>query len=296
MRIVRFTAHDVPPIEPKTALCLGTFDGVHQGHQALIAKALDVTEGGVGVLLFDTNPVDLLQNGKSHAVLTTLDDKLNLLAALKVDSAYILHIDKELFALTPNEFVTQVLRKLNPACLVIGADYSFGAQAAGTPPDLQKDFEVFSVPLLKEGNSKISTQGIIKELSAGHLEKANLELGRPYEIKGTVGHGLGNGHKLGYPTANLVMKDPYALPKEGVYFGMAYSRGLPYKALINVGDDPTIGVLRKPVVESYLPGLQHDIYGETLYVSFLRFLRQEIKFSSVEELKEQIELDKAALR
>jgi riboflavin kinase/FMN adenylyltransferase len=296
MRIVRFSSRDVPTIEAKTALCLGTFDGVHKGHQALLNRALDVTPDEVGVFLFDANPSDLLQNGKSHSILTTLDDKLNLLSSLKVDSAYVVHIDKEFFDLKPDEFVTRVLLKLHPSSLVVGVDYSFGAQAAGTKADLQKDFEVFSVPLLKEGNSKISTQGIIKELSLGHIEKANLELGRPYEIKGLVGHGLGNGHKLGFPTANLVMEDPYALPKDGVYVGMAYSRGLPYKALINVGENPTIGVLKAPKVESYLEGLAHDIYGETLYVSFLRFLRAEIKFPSFEELKGQIEKDKAALR
>ncbi len=296
MRIVRFTSRDVPAISIKTALCLGTFDGMHKGHQALFAKAREITEGEVGVLLFDGNPADLLQNGKSHVILTSVDDKLKLLASYHVDAAYLVHIDKDFFSLNPNEFVTQILLKLHPSCLVVGADYSYGAKAAGTIAELKKDFTVFSVSLLKEGASKISTQGIIKELEAGHVEKANLELGRPYEIKGLVGHGLGNGRKLGFPTANLVMSERYALPKDGVYVGVAYSRGFPYKALINVGSNPTIGVLKNPVVESYLQGLGHDIYGETLYVSFLKHLREETKFSSFGELKKQIEKDKAALR
>jgi riboflavin kinase/FMN adenylyltransferase len=225
-----------------------------------------------------------------------LEDKLRRFASLGVEEACVIRIDKDFFALSPESFIEKVLKPLDPALLVVGEDYSFGAGGRGRVADLRKAFPVEVVPLLKDGKAKISTQLIIRDLRSGRLEKANRALGYPYEIHGIVGHGLQNGRKLGFPTANLVLRDPYVLPKDGVYFGLSYVRGFPYRSLINVGRNPTIGGLTHSLVESYMEGFEGEIYGETLYVAFLRYLRPEVRFPSFDELKAQIEKDKKALR
>ncbi len=295
METRRFSLSAVPALPAKTSLCLGTFDGVHRGHVALIRQAQSLSEGPVAVLLFDKSPAQFVRNGKSHSLLTTLADKLRLFAALNVDFAYVLEVDRNFFALTPEAFIAQVLKPLKPASLVVGEDYAYGAGAKGGLEGLKDAFPLLVVPLLATETGKISTQVIIHDLRSGRLGEANALLGRPYEMQGTVVRGLGNGRKLGFPTANLAFTAPYVFPKDGVYEGLAYLRGQPYKALLNVGRNPTIGGVKKTRIECHLLGLKETIYGETLYVDFLRCLREERKFSSLEALRAQMEKDLAAV-
>jgi riboflavin kinase/FMN adenylyltransferase len=121
-------------------------------------------------------------------------------------------------------------------------------------------------------------------------------LGYPYQAKGLIAHGLENGRKIGFPTANLALEIPYVLPKAGVYLGIAYLRGKAFRSLINVGNNPTIGVLKHPIIEAYLDGFSGEAYGETLYLEFDSFLREEKKFASLDELRAAIEEDKKALK
>lgn len=291
-----FNAGEIPFLKDKLTLCLGNFDGVHQGHQALILEARKEAEGPLGVLLFDDNPARYFPNGKSARVLTSLEDKKRHFAALGVDVAYVIHINQAFFSLSKDAFIAQVLAPLKPQRLVVGEDYSFGDRASGRIGDLKKHFPVTAVPLLNEQGKKISTQSIIKAIQNGEIAKANSELGKPYEITGVVGHGFENGRKLGFPTANLVLSTPYVYPQDGVYLALIYLRGVPYKALVNVGNNPTMGLLKEPVIECYLANLNETIYGETLYVDFLKKLRDEVKFASPEALEAQMEKDKEALR
>jgi riboflavin kinase/FMN adenylyltransferase len=291
-----FNVGEVPPLKDKLTLCLGNFDGIHRGHQALILEARKEADGPLGVLLFDDNPARYFPNGKSARVLTSLEDKKRHFAALGVDVAYVIHIDQAFFGLSKDAFIRQVLAPLKPKRLVVGADYSFGEKAAGGLEDLRKLFPVTSVPLLNEYGQKISTQSIIRAIEKGEIARANSELGYPYEISGVVGHGYENGRKLGFPTANLVLSIPYVYPQDGVYLALIYLRGIPHKALVNVGKNPTIGLLKEPVIECYLSDLKEMIYGETLYVDFLKKLRDEVKFASREALEAQMEKDKEALR
>jgi riboflavin kinase/FMN adenylyltransferase len=296
METIPFTLGESPKLGRKTTLILGNFDGVHLGHRSLVFAARKAAEGDIAVLLFDQAPSQFFSAGKSTSVLTSLEDKEVLFNALGVDLAYVLHVSKEFFALSPEDFVEQVLRKLDPARIVVGTDYTYGKGAKGTVKSLEKSFPVFAEPLLENEGHKISTQSIIKEIQNGNLQEANRELGRPYQVKGTIAHGLENGRKMGFPTANLALATPYVLPQSGVYLGVAYLRGMPYPTLINVGDNPTIGVLSQPVIEAYLEGFSGSAYGETLYLEFTAFLREEKKFASLEALREQMEVDKQALK
>jgi len=296
MKRFDFSFGEVPPLSHKLTLCLGNFDGVHRGHQSLILEARKRSEGEVGVLLFDQNPSVFFPSKKSGAVLTSLDDKCIHFASLGVDVIYVVRVSREFFALSPKEFVERVLRPLQPSSLVVGMDYSYGLDAKGDLASLKKTFAVYSVPLLEEEGHKISTQSIIKEIEKGSLEEANAELGYPYQVKGVIAHGLENGRKIGFPTANLALEIPYVLPKAGVYLGVAYLRGKAFRSLINVGNNPTIGVLKHPIIEAYLDGFSGEAYGETLYLQFDSFLREEKKFASLDELRGAIEEDKKALK
>lgn len=295
MECIPFTLGETPRLGKKTTLILGNFDGVHLGHRSLVFGARKLAEGDIAVLLFDQAPSQFFSSGKSTSVLTSLEDKEVQFNALGVDLAYVLHVSKEFFALSAEEFVEKVLKILAPSLIVVGTDYTYGKGALGTVETLKKSFKVFAEPLLENEGHKISTQSIIKEIRSGAIKEANAELGRPYQVKGTIAHGLENGRKMGFPTANLAFDTPYVLPKSGVYLGVAYLRGLPHKALINVGDNPTIGVLHQSIIEAYLKDFEGEAYGETLYLEFDSFLREEKKFASMDELRAQMELDKKEL-
>lgn len=281
----------IPDIK-KGALLLGNFDGVHRGHQTLI-KAAKERFSLVGVLLFDANPADLIPSlGKSHQILTSLEDKLSRFSSFGVDRAYIVHTDLSFLALRKQEFIDRVLKPMDPSLIVVGTDYSFGYRAEGDVKDLTEQFEVLALPLLQNNGEKIATRNIIQYLQKGEIEKANQELGYCYEIKGKVVHGLENGRNIGFPTANLALEFPYVLPKVGVYAGYTKVDGKTYRSIINVGNNPTVGRLDHPIVESHLLDFVGDLYGKEIAVSFLSWIREEKDFGSLENLKSQLDEDK----
>lgn len=294
MEIIRLAVQE-PLKEKNLSLLLGNFDGVHLGHQELIFDARIHGEGKVAVLLFSESPAKFINNGKDHKELTPLDAKISVFRSLGVDIVYILKAESSLFSLSPIEFIEKVLIPLNPSLVVVGEDYRFGYKAQGDPDLLKKHFKTDVVPIFKKGSKKVGTQEIISFLKNGEIEKATQFLGRSYEIKGKVVKGNGLGHTIGFPTANLSLSEDYVLPKNGVYFGLAFLRGMPYKAMINIGRNPTVGNLVNERVEVHILYASGNFYGETLYVDFLTFRRDEQKFNSLEELKEQLEKDKEAL-
>lgn len=272
------------------SLLLGYFDGVHRGHFELI-EAAKKEKSIVGVLLFDENLGRFLPNAKSGYELTLLPEKLNLFEKYGVDVAYIIHIDKDFLNLRKNEFITEILLKINPKKIVVGTDYTFGYKKEGTITDLKNYFEVVACPLLEDENGKISTRTIISLLDKGDLRGANAQLGYLYSISGKVIHGFENGRKISYPTANIETSPEKMLPKVGVYAGFTEVDGKQYKSIINIGNNPTVGKLKKNIIETHLLDFDSDIYNKDIKVSFLDFIREEKKFSSLNELKEQLDKD-----
>lgn len=284
-----------PLKEQNLSLLLGNFDGVHLGHQELIFEAKKEGQGKIAVLLFSESPAKFIDNGKDHRELTPLDKKISIFQSQGVDIAYILKADKSLFALSPEEFIEKILKPINPSLIVVGEDYRFGYMAQGNHEILKKHFKTHVVSLLTKDGRKVGTQEIVSFLKKGEIEKVTEFLGRPYEIKGKVIKGNGLGHTIDFPTANLSFSQDYILPKNGVYFGLAFLRGLPYKAMINIGTNPTVGRLVNERVEVHLLNASGNFYGQTLYVSFLTFRREEEKFESLKKLQEQLQKDKKAL-
>ena len=293
MKVIHF---DKTKEMPKgAALLLGDFDGVHLGHQELVKAALSFNGVPHAALLFDQDPSFFLDNGKSKKILTSLDDKISLFKEYGLDMVYIIHVDPSFFALSPEEFIANYLEPIEPSVLISGSDYRFGKKAAGDVTLLAKSFRLKTVDLLYREEKKIGSRDIKKMISDGLVEVAQEELGRPYCLKGVVHEGFHNGRTIGFPTLNLHLEEPYILPKGGVYLTETEVNGKRYKSITNIGTNPTVGLLHHERVESYLKGFKGNAYEERISVYFLKRIRDEKKFSSLDELRAQLEKDKALL-
>ena len=272
---------------PNLNLVLGFFDGVHIGHQEMISKA--VSNGDTGVMTFDISPGFSLGKSIKYSHITSLYDKANILEKLGVKTLYILRSSKELLSLTKEQFIEQVLLKINPKRIYVGEDYHFGKNAEGTHADLEKCFNVNVQKLISKDGNKVSSRMIRDYISEGKMELANELLGRPYQVTGLVVEGRHNGEKMGFPTANLELTYPYVLPKIGVYIGYVKLLGYKYKAIISMSTHPSIMELNDPILEVHLLSYKGDLYGKEIEVQFISYIRYIMKFNYLDELKEQLE-------
>ena len=291
MKIIDVDINDIKLEEVKNLhLCLGYFDGLHLGHQEIINEALK--NGVTGVMTFDVPPNFALGKNIVNCCLTSLYDKSVLLEDMGVKYLYILRMSKELLDTPRDVFVEKVLKAINPAAIYVGDDYRFGKDAKGTPNYLSNFFEVHSMPLLQCKNRKISSRYIKDLISEGKVEQVPEYLGRNYSLVGLVVEGKGNGKKIGFPTANLDLDYPYVLPKIGVYMGYVKVLSSTYKAIMCISTHPTVMELNKPLVEVHLLYYKGDLYGREIEVEFVSFMRDVIKFDSIEGLQEQLKIDR----
>ncbi len=279
-----------------TVVALGNFDGLHVAHMTIIRNGIQYAkERGLksGVLLFDENTKGVTQ-GKIELI-TPNEAKLELLEREKADFVFMEKFDKEFMKKTPEEFVLYLVNNLHVKAVCVGYDYSFGFKAQGDVEMLKKfgekyGFKVFVTDVIKIDGRVVASTYIRQVIKSGEMEEAERFLGRRYCIEGNVVKGLQNGRKMGIPTANVDYDINMALPKAGVYAGITYVSGKRLKSVINVGKNPTFGA-EKLTVESHILDFDEDIYGEYIRVSFAKRLRGDIKFNSMEELKNQIQND-----
>ncbi len=286
------------PIPEKTVLCLGNFDGVHRGHQELIREALRIRQtlgAGVcaGAFCFRTLSSDLLTK-RPPEHLTTGEERQALFA--KAGLEFVILADfAEVRDLSPADFATAVLQnECHCAAAVCGFNYRFGKGAAGTAEDLCRllGAPVTVCPAVVIDGEPVSSTRIRAAVREGKVDQAARLLGYPYTLSGTVKHGKALGRKLGFPTANQDFPPFAAIPRHGVYATDCVLEGAHYRGVSNVGNHPTVDAPESAVnCETYLIGYDGDLYGKPLAVSFLRFLRPEKSFASVEELKNQIAKD-----
>lgn len=289
MRTIQLEYKDIKKFNEPLTLCLGYFDGVHLGHQKLISEAVKSSKYKVGVLTFDKPISSFIDNGKSLEVITSLDDRFKVISRLNADYYFVLHIDKDFLNLSVDDFLS-LLEKMNVKEIYVGEDYRFAKDAKGNINDLKKCFKTNVVSLVNENDKKISTQDIVNSLKNGDLVLTKTLLGRNYLISGVVSKGKQLGRTIGYPTMNLKTFSNYVLPKFGVYKTITYLNGVPHNSITNVGIKPTING-SSPTIEVYIPNFSGEVYDENLAVEFIEFIRSEIKFSSLEELKNQIDKD-----
>lgn len=289
MKRIDFTLDQLPAKQEGLTLCLGNFDGFHRGHQRLALECRLNALNASAILFASPSYAEILN--PETKVLSSLDDKVRYAYSSGLDYAYCLHADSSFFALSPEEFVS-LLEELGVASVVVGSDYRFGKEGKGDVSLLKSHFKTYVVPFEKDENGeKISSRTIRALVSQGRIEEAWRDLGRPYEIAGKIVHGLENGRKMGFPTLNLGLSTSYVLPEEGVYAGLVYLNGIPKKAMINVGKNPTVGKLTSLSVEAHVFAPLGEEYGSSAYFAFLKRTRGEKKFESLDELKAQLEQD-----
>jgi riboflavin kinase/FMN adenylyltransferase len=286
------------------ALAIGTFDGVHVGHRAVIGQvvALAAERGLLGsVVTFDRHPLAVVDPSHAPRLLTPMTEKIRLIEELGPEELVLLPFDERLAALTPADFCDQVLADALQARLVlVGENFNFGAGGAGDVAQLRvcgaaHGFETVALNLVTENGKTISSTRIRRLLSHGELEEVREILGRPPSAAGLVVAGEQRGRTLGVPTANVDVEAGAIFPGRGVYAARVLVGGVWYRAAVNIGHNPTFRSkaveTTHVTVEAFLLGFSGDIYERPIRVDFLHKIRDEHRFDAVEELVAQMRRD-----
>lgn len=289
---------EVPASLERSVVTIGVFDGVHRGHQVILGRArerADALGAPLVVVTFDPHPSEVVRPGTHPAMLSTLDQRLELLGRHGADHVLVLHFSPSLSKLTPAEFVHDVLvDRLHAAAVVVGANFRFGHRAVGTVDTLadlgaELGFEVVGVELVGEGDVGWSSTYVRQCVAEGDTDEAAQALGRPHRVEGLVVHGDHRGRELGYPTANLQLRRHSAVPADGIYAGWLQRRtGERLPSAISIGTNPTFdGVERR--VEAYcIDRVGLDLYGEQVALDFGPRLRDTLRFDGVDALLVQM--------
>jgi riboflavin kinase/FMN adenylyltransferase len=279
----------LPDVEPRPRrVAIGTFDGVHLGHREVIA-------GAETVITFDPHPQSVVAPGTQPKLLTTLDRKAELVASLGVEELVVIPFDGDFAARSAQDFVDHVLvERVTATHVSVGENFRFGHKAQGDAQMLADDprFETRTVPLLEVDGEVVSSSHIRGLVAGGALQYADELLGAPFAVDGEVQHGDKRGRTLGFPTANLVPRQGFVVPGHGVYAcRVALPDGTLVAAATNVGVRPQFVTGRGELIEAFLIDWSGDLYGEKIRIEFLRRLRGERRFESVEALVEQMGRD-----
>jgi riboflavin kinase / FMN adenylyltransferase len=302
MQIVR-GLESFPPDSGPSAVALGAFDGIHLGHRAILGTA--VTQARHDKLralacTFDRHPMEVLQPDRAPLPITTLEERLELIAETGIDTTVVIPFTPAVAGIEAQTFVRDVLvGTLKAREIVVGFNHRFGRGARGDAKLLEAlaatlGFRAHIVPALMVDDIAVSSSEIRAALQRGDLPDAARLLGRPYSIRGEVVRGAGRGRTLGFPTANVKTDRPLGLPV-GVYVCRLTVGGRQHQAVVNVGFRPTFGETEL-AVEAHVLDFTGDLYDERVTLTFVRRLREERKFPSVDALREQIALDVAAAR
>ena len=283
------------PFKEKTVIALGYFDAVHIGHIKVLKKAYELAESlGVEpcVLMFTGS-----KNGEEKH-LFTLPERILKISRSNVKNVIIKELTKDFMAKTASEFLDELTSLYNPVAVVVGSDFTFGKGASGNTQTLRDYFgaeNVYETELVYLKGEKVSTSKIKEDILSGNLKNASLMLGGYYFISGEVIKGKSLGKSLGFPTANIVCEPDKLLVKNGVYQTEIFIGGQVYKGITNVGAQPTVNG-ENVVVETYIHGFNGNLYGEFLIVHFVSFIRDIIKFSSLDELSKQLDRDLRSIK
>ena len=286
MKIIRNSNLDQLPC----VVTIGNFDGVHLGHQALLTevkkRAHDLKLESA-VITFEPNPKDYFSQNKPQTRISSLREKIELFNEIKIDRVHIIKFNQEFSKVTANEFISVLIKQLKVKEIVVGEDFCFGRGREGDIKQLSASSMELNIKnkILIDGK-RISSTLIRNLLANDKLDEANKYIGRPYSISGKVVHGEKRGRKIGFPTANIHMRHNRP-PLKGV-FAVKFQN---HFGVANLGIRPSIKGEKKLQLEVHLLNFSSDLYGQHVSVIFLKKLRDEKKFKSLDELKEQIKLD-----
>lgn len=287
-----------PQSERPLVLAVGFFDGMHRGHQEIARQTLRLRKPGwrTGVLTFANHPASFLRPGMEPPLITTPEERLDLLAAAGFDECFFVRFDERVASISAERFLVETLiTELGARGVVVGRNFRFGTKRAGDTAMMQTllpERGIACVPVENtndEHGERISSTRIRAYIAQGDLETADRLLGHSYEVRGTVVLGRGMGHDLHFPTANIALPAKL-LPKDGVYSAVARFDGRDYAALVSIGTNPTFEGSRR-TIEAWLRDFHETIYGKELCVRDLRFVREQQRFDTMAELKEQMDRD-----
>ena len=291
--------------DSRSVLTIGMYDGVHVGHRTVIAQVREraaATGARSVVVTFDRHPMSIVRPGAEPRLLTTLDQRLELLASTGVDATAVVSFDDAQSHETAPAFVERVIvGALRAEAVIVGSDFHFGHMRQGNVTLLREMGErhgfaaepVRLVPRADGVDEPVSSTAIRRALAGGEIDTANRMLGRPHEIRGTVIDGDKRGRTIGFPTANVAVPEGMCIPADGVYAAV-YRRpdGREHPCAVNIGRRPTFyNDAQHSLIEAHLLDFAGDIYGEAAAVQFLAFLRSEKRFAGLDELKAQLVLD-----
>jgi len=284
-----------------SVITIGTFDGLHIGHKKIIHELLEKSKEQKCksvVITFEPHPRTVVSNDFDIKILSTINEKKKVLADIGIDQLYIINFTEEFSKQTYKEFVQNVIvEKNNAQYIIVGYDHKFGKDRDGDKNNLldlgkEKNIGITVVSAKEVEDTIISSTKIRKALLEGDIEFANKMLGRSYSLSGKVVEGSKRGRTLGFPTANLEVEDDNKLiPQNGVYFVEAEVDSSKYYGVLNVGLRPTFNNRVEPIAEVHILEFENNIYGKDITIDFIQRLRDEKKFNSVEELKDQIRAD-----
>ncbi len=296
MRVINIscTSHNIQRI-PLCA-CIGYFDGMHLGHQALIQKTLEMAEKyecESALITFDPDPWVTIKGINDLHHITTMRQRINLAVSFGIENIVILKFTKEMSEKSPEEFVHEILGQINLKGIVCGFDFHYGFKGQGNSETLkqQADFEVSVVDAVSDEYGKISSTRISEAIVNGNMPEANRMLGYEYQIEGRVIHGRHIGTGMGFPTANVGYSKEYILPKKGVYVCYARIGSVFCRAMVNIGHNPTVNYTDKMSLEAHLIDFKGDLYGKMITVYFIQYLRPEMKFRNSDNLVMQLDQD-----
>ena len=281
-------------------IALGSFDGLHIGHLSLIYKVVEVAKKNNGksmVFTFKNHPRTFINKEEAPKLLMDNNRKVEILKIHKVDIVCFQEFDLKFMKMTPKEFVEFLVLEYNIKGFVVGFNYKFGYKNLGDVELLKKlqneyGYELYVMEPCTYKTQVISSTRIRKALEDGEVLDASKMLDLPYTLSGEVIHGKQLGRTIGFPTANLKYNQNFILPKIGVYYTNIKVNNNIYKGITSVGNNPTVEG-KTLTIETYILEFNKDIYGENIDVSFIKKIRDEKKFNSLEELKDQLQKDKS---
>lgn len=295
MEVIIVNAKKPISIEGKHVACIGYFDGIHKGHMALIKETVKLADNMYipAVICFDNDPHVIMHKISEPRYITPHHERLRILESCGIKRCFLLHFDEDMMCMSKNDFIDKILNNLNLHTIICGEDFRFAYRGEGNIETLKNQkFQLNVISEKKYQNTKISSSTIERLIEDGNMNECYEQLGRFYCIKGTVIHGAHVGStKLGFPTANLQMDENYLIPKKGVYAGSVRIGDETYKAMINVGNNPTMNYQMNTSIEAHIIDFDRDIYGQNITFYFHDYMREEKKFNCLEELIEQLKYD-----
>jgi len=293
------------PFISNVILTIGSFDGVHKGHQKILSQVSELAKSEKGesvVVTFHPHPRHVLSSDTpDFKLITTVEEKAALLAHYGIDNVIVVPFTPAFFNQSPRSYIEDFLiNRFHPRWVVIGYDHRFGNQRKGSIEDLRRYeakgiFQLLEIERQEVEDIAVSSTKIRKALLSGAIEKATQLLGHPFSLTGKVTHGQRIGHTLGYPTANIELAEPNKLiPIYGIYAVNVFHHHRMYEGMLYIGDRPTLANHHNKTIEVNIFDFDQQIYGDQLRIDFVKFLRKDQRFEGLEALKVQLAKDKVA--